>query len=355
MKSKKIFLTFIISTLSIIFIAFLSAFIFVKTQIKPVSSLQEETPVQFEISYGESTKKIATNLQNKNLIKNADLFYYFVRYPKLFDIFEKSDLQKENFVLKSGTYYLSSNMSYSQIIKELSSGQQEFIKIAIPEGHTVSKIARLLEQNQICKAQDFINICIDQNFLQENNISSLSAEGYLFPDTYFLNKNMDSKVVAQLMIKNFFKQISTIPQMQNKTPEELDQIVILASIVEKEYRLANEAPLIASVFKNRLRRNIGLYSCATLVYIITEINGEPHPDRILIEDTKIDNPYNTYKWAGLTPGAISNPGLIALKAAANPPKTNYYFFQVVDVEEGRHVFTSTFEEHKSNHTNYINK
>ena len=91
MKSKKIFFAFIISTISIIFIAFLSAFIFVKTQIKPVSSLQEETPVQFEISYGESTKKIATNLQNKNLIKNADLFYYFVRYPKLFDIFQKSD------------------------------------------------------------------------------------------------------------------------------------------------------------------------------------------------------------------------------------------------------------------------
>ena len=100
MKSKKIFFAFIISTISIIFIAFLSAFIFVKTQIKPVSSLQEETPVQFEISYGESTRKIATNLQNKNLIKNADLFYYFVRYPKLFDIFEKSDLQKEIFVLK---------------------------------------------------------------------------------------------------------------------------------------------------------------------------------------------------------------------------------------------------------------
>ena len=92
--------------------------------------------------------------------------------------------------------------------------------------------------------------------------------------------------------------------------------------MKKEYKVPSEAPLIASVFKNRLRRNIGLYSCATLVYIITEINGEPHPDRILIEDTKIDNPYNTYKWAGLTPGAISNPGLIALKAAANPPKTN---------------------------------
>jgi len=81
---------------------------------------------------------------------------------------------------------------------------------------------------------------------------------------------------------------------------------------------------------------------------ITEIEGRPHPDVILISDTKIDNPYNTYKWAGLPPGPISNPGLIALDAATNTPKTNYYFFQVVDPSQGRHVFTSTFEEHKVN-------
>jgi UPF0755 protein len=82
---------------------------------------------------------------------------------------------------------------------------------------------------------------------------------------------------------------------------------------------------------------------------LTEIEGRPHPDRILLEDTKIDSPYNTYKWAGLTPGPISNPGMVALKAAANPPKTNYYFFQVADANEGRHVFTTTFDEHKASH------
>ena len=131
--------------------------------------------------------------------------------------------------------------------------------------------------------------------------------------------------------------------------EDLFYTVRLASVVEKEYAVVDEAPIIASVFKNRLRRNIGLYSCATIVYILTEIEGRPHPDRILIEDTKIDNPYNTYKWAGLPPGAISNPGLIALDAATNTPKTNYYYFQVVDAEQGRHVFTSSFEDHVENH------
>ena len=83
-------------------------------------------------------------------------------------------------------------------------------------------------------------------------------------------------------------------------------------------------------------------------YIITEIQGKPHPERILTTDTKIDNPYNTYKWAGLTPGPISNPGLTALDAVINTPKTPYFFFQVKDEEIGSHVFTETFEEHKIN-------
>ena len=136
---------------------------------------------------------------------------------------------------------------------------------------------------------------------------------------------------------------------------DLFQTVTLASIVEREYRVEDEAPLIASVFKNRLRRNIGLYSCATVEYILTEIEGRPHPDRILIEDTKIDNPYNTYKWAGLPPGPISNPGMVALRASSDTPKTNYYFFQIVDPAEGRHVFTTSFEEHIESHSLYTKK
>ena len=157
------------------------------------------------------------------------------------------------------------------------------------------------------------------------------------------------------MLDTFFEKAKEIPGFLDKTPEEMYETVILASIVEREYRVEEEAPLIASVFKNRLRRNIGLYSCATVEYILTEIEGRPHPERILIEDTKIDNPYNTYKWAGLPPGPISNPGLVALKASADTPKTNYYFFQIVDPAAGKHVFTTSFEEHIESHSLYTKK
>ncbi len=143
--------------------------------------------------------------------------------------------------------------------------------------------------------------------------------------------------------------------MAEKSEQELYQTVTLASIVEREYRVEEEAPLIASVFSNRLRHNIGLYSCATIVYILTEIEGRPHPDRILLEDTKIDSPYNTYKWAGLPPGPISNPGLVALRASSETPKTDYYFFQIVDAAAGRHVFTTNFEEHIQSHSLYTKK
>ena len=245
-------------------------------------------------------------------------------------------------------------MEIPQILKLLSSGQQEYIKISIPEGFTISKIAELLEENRVCSKNDFINISKDKNLLSKYQIPADSCEGYLFPDTYFFTLGMKTETVICSMLDNFFEKIKTIPNLSEKNPEDLFYTVRLASIVEREYRLEEEAPLIASVFQNRLRYNIGLYSCATVVYILTEIEGRPHPDRILIEDTKIDSPYNTYKNAGLPPGAISNPGIVALNAATNPPKTNYYFFQVADPQTGRHVFTKSFEEHIENH-NLVSK
>ena len=129
------------------------------------------------------------------------------------------------------------------------------------------------------------------------------------------------------------------------SPEEFRDTIILASIVEHEYRIDEEAPLIASVFRNRIRKGIGLYSCATIEYIITEIEGKPHPDIITYKDLKINSPYNTYKWAALPPGPISNPGMVALKAASDTPATNYYYFRLIDPDTGRHAFTENFNEH----------
>ena len=345
MKTKgKVFLII----LCILLLALTAGIVYGHSQISPVNNNDEET-VRIEVQKGDSTYKIAQKLEEAGLIKNQKFFYYFVRYPKLMKFFYPKEPVQEQIVLKSGIYHLQYGLNYAQLVNALSSGQQEYIKVAIPEGKTISQIGEILETAGICQKDDFKQTCHSQKILNKYNIPGESAEGFLFPETYFFTTGMTSEEVAVLMIDTFFEKISTIEGLAEKTPQELYDIVILASIVEREYRVEEEAPLIASVFTNRLKENIGLYSCATIVYIITEIEGRPHPDRVLLEDTKIDSPYNTYKWAGLTPGPISNPGLVALSAAANPPKTNYYFFQVSDSSQGKHVFTSTFDEHKASH------
>lgn len=339
----------ILLSIFIILIAFIAASVsYIKVQLTPVSKGDAKNEVRVEIPYGISVASVGDLLQDNNLIRSSKLFYAIARYPQLKKILFPSE-KTESFALKSGIYYIKDNLNIVQIQTILSSGQQEYIKVSIPEGLTISKIAAILEENRICDSKDFITKAKDEYVAAKYDIPGETVEGYLFPDTYFLTAGMSAESVIQIMIENFYEKIKTVPNLEGKSKGDLFEVVKLASIVEREYRVESEAPLIASVFKNRLRRNIGLYSCATVEYIITEIEGRPHPDRILISDTKIDNPYNTYVWAGLPPGPISNPGLVSLGAATNTPKTDYYFFQIVDPSVGKHVFSTNFEEHIENH------
>lgn len=350
---KKILIIFLIILL-LLTGGILAAAGVVKKMGTPVLLSDDGTKVRFEVPSGMSISEACKKLEAEGLIRNQKLFYYSARYPKLKGFLYGKEAETD-FVMRSGIYYLSPSMNIAEIQETLSSGQQEYIKVSLPEGLTISKIAAELEENRICSAADFISVCKSSDFAAKNGIAGESCEGFLFPDTYFLTAGMSAQTVAQLMLDNFFSKIKEIPSLADVNAAQLYETVTLASIVEREYRVADEAPLIASVFKNRLRRNIGLYSCATVEYILTEIEGRPHPERILIEDTKIDNPYNTYKWAGLPPGPISNPGLIALKACADTPKTDYYFFQIVDPAAGKHVFTTNFEEHIQSHSLYTKK
>ncbi len=338
---NKVFKILILAIVAI-FILFLGSFLFLRQNLKSVTSKQNEFSVKIEVPDNTSVKKIAQILKQNNLIKNQKIFYAAARFPFILKLCFGS---AQSLNLKSGVYTIKSSMNTSEIFKILSSGVQDFIIVSIPEGWTVSKIAKKLQENGVCSAQNFENECKNQNLLQELNISSLSFEGYLFPDTYYFTPKMEAKNVISEMAKNMKNHIETIPELSKLSPEELNQKIILASIIEREYRIPSEAELISSVFTNRLKINMGLYSCATIEYIITEIEKKPHPGIITYEDLKIDSPYNTYKWAGLPPGAISNPGLIALKAAANPKKTNYFYFTLVDAQKGRHVFSKDLQTH----------
>lgn len=314
-----------------------SGFAFLTYELKPVNLSGEEIVKKVRIPSGTSTREAAAILKQEGLIRSDLVFYIAARFHLL--------NEGKPFVLKSGVYTVKDSMSLEEIYILMQSGEQEYISLSIPEGLTMRKIGILLEEKGVCRAEEFINACKSEKLISEYKIPAQSFEGYLFPDTYFFTPDMEAELVVRKLADTFFEKINSVEELCNLEPEKLYYTLTLASIIEKEYRVAEEAPIIASVFSNRLRRNIGLYSCATVEYIITEIEDRPHPDKITYDDLKIDSPYNTYKYAGLTPSPISNPGMVALTAAAKPKKTSYYYFVLTDPVKGTHTFSKDFDEH----------
>ena len=337
MKKKS---SFFIPLLLVLFLLLMFALAFFIYQCSAPASSKNEIEVKIEVPSGMSVQELASLLKEKSLIRSEKIFYLAARYRPLGVLALCPRLS-----LKSGVYYIKSSMNLSKIFSLVSSGAQEYIRLVIAEGLTISKIANKLEEASVCSALDFKNICKDKGLLEEYKISASSLEGYLFPDTYFFTQNMKAEECARIMIKNFFSRIDEIPSAKNLSQENFYQKLILASIVEREYRVKDEAPLIASVFQNRLENGIGLYSCATIEYIITEIQGKEHPGIITYADLKIDSPYNTYKWAALPPTPISNPGLTALRSVFECPKTDYFYFRLIDAQSGRHAFSKDFSSH----------
>lgn len=305
-------------------------FFYLKAESSPRDTDENERTYELEITDGMTARKAAEILYENGIIKNEKVFYLFARFPEIGALVTGAD--KDIFVLKKGIATVHSSQSLVGIYYGLSAGRGRLVQVPIPEGLTVRKIAERLEASGICAADDFKR-------------AAKGDEGFLFPDTYSLSPGMDADAVVKIMKKNFSGKISSIPGLAAADSERQRYIVTLASVIEREYRAEEEAPLIASVFTNRLEHGIGLYSCATVEYVITEVLGRPHPDIITYDDLKIDSPYNTYLNAGLPPGPICNPGLVALKAAAAPAETDYYYFQLMDEDEGRHVFTKTLGEH----------
>lgn len=289
-----------------------------------------ETQILVSIERGRSVNEITTMLEQKNIIRSRLFAYYYTRI--------------KNLSLKAGTYKISAGLKTSDILHTIASGKQESIRVLIPEGLSLSKTATHLQEAGVTSAIEFINAAKDTSVLSEYGLPGKNAEGFLFPDTYFFSYNTPPEEIVKIMIDNFFKKIQEIDNVPTNSTI-LFEKVILASIIEREYRVTKEAPLISSVFVNRLQIGMGLQSCATIEYILTEIQQKPHPSKLTLEDISIPSDFNTYLWAGLPPGPISNPGFIALSAAFTPADTNYLYFRLTDSEEGTHSFSYSLDEH----------
>jgi UPF0755 protein len=201
-----------------------------------------------------------------------------------------------------------------------------------------------MEDMNICPAEDFLAAAGDPATTARYRIPGTSMEGYLYPDTYLFPPGYPAESAVRAMADNFFSRIAEIDGT-DMTPDELNSRVILASIVEREYRRAEEAPLMAGVFSNRLGIGMALQSCATVVYVITEIQDRPHPEILSTRDTEIRDPYNTYIRPGLPPGPICSPGGVALRAAFFPEKSPYLYFRLINEASGEHYFSGTLDDH----------
>jgi UPF0755 protein len=295
---------------------------------------EEEPPVLFTIDKGESYASLAKRLEDVGIIRSELFFRLLGR--------RNGDASR----VKAGTYEIRPGMDATDMLALFVRGQQKLVRVTIPEGLTITRIAAILADKGVTEETAFIRWARSETAADRYEVPGESLEGFLYPDTYFLPPEAEPVRVTDAMIDNFYKRLSTVyPDWEDLDENEFYRRVILASIVEREYRIAGEAPLIASVFYNRLGVNMGLGSCATVEYIITEIQGRPHPDYLTYRDLSIESDYNTYLWAGLPPGPISNPGTVALDAAFNPADTDYWYFLLKDPATGEHYFSEDSSEH----------
>lgn len=236
--------------------------------------------------------------------------------------------------VEAGNYFFHGKNSFVEAVEKLQKGKIDYVRVTIPEGFTINRIAERLEEMGVVTRSEFeeaLNSKSDFYFpVPENNF-----EGYFFPDTYYFFKNEAPVSVINKFLNRFLEKY---PPENYDDKDEFYRKLIMASIIEKEAGHREEMGIISSVFHNRLKRNMRLQSCATIAYLF---NYEK--DYITYEDLRIDSVYNTYRINGLPPSPISNPGRRAMEASYNPEKTEYYYF--VLQENGRHYFSKNYEEH----------
>jgi UPF0755 protein len=294
--------------------------------------VEQDGTALIEVRRGESAQSVGQRLEEAGIIKNR---YFWNLLSRLNPEY-----------IKTGLYRLQIPASQMEIRSLLVSGKQLLTRVTVPEGATLKKAALIFAGAGICEAADFLDAAADPETLALYGVPGKTMEGYLYPDTYLFPRAYPAPRVVKTMADTFFSRLrETQRGSLGMSPEELHERVVLASIVEREYRVAGEAPLMAGVFYNRLRIGMALQSCATVEYVITEVQGRPHPEQLFTRDTEIRDPYNTYIRPGLPPGPISSPGAVALDAAFNPAESDYLYFRLTDPAEGRHYFSRTLDDH----------
>lgn len=293
-----------------------------------------EDVYEIEIPSGSTTNSIGTILEENGIISDAMAFKIATRISGDTDY-------------KAGVYELSPSMSMDEIRDILLKGvSANTVTLVIPEGYTLHDIARTVEENGVCSADAFLEEAahgeFEFAFMDQTLQSDLRLEGFLFPDTYDVYKGDDPHRVIQRMLTRFEEVYGELYESAKDNPVmqqyNVLQITTVASMIQREAFLDADRAPIASVIYNRLNMGMKMQFNTTVEYILGEVRD------LTFADLEIDNPYNTYKYAGLPIGPIANPGRASLEAAMNPADTKYVYFVTSDKGDNSMAFSETYEE-----------
>jgi len=282
---------------------------------------------------GWSTRHIAQALQREGVIRSSAAFL-MLQYAEGLK------------TLKAGEYKFDEPASALEVWRRLVRGDVYARTVVVPEGYNIYDIAAAVEQAGLGSAADFITVAKRDTFLvRELDPDAKTLEGYLFPDTYQFTRIDSLHDIAAAMVRRFRQEAQTIGLLGNP---DMHRIVTMASIVEKETAAPEERPLVASVYYNRLAKNMMLAADPSVIY--AALLAGRYRGTIYQSDLQFDSPYNTYKYAGLPPGPIANPGVASLEAALHPAQSDFLYF--VSDNNGHHRFARSPEEHARNVASY---
>lgn len=308
----------------------------------PVSSHSQ--PVPFKVTTGEGPTEIAGDLQDKGLIRSGDVFNWYLK------------LNNERGVLQAGDFVLNKNMNIPQIVDALQHGKLDQVVVRLPEGIAAKFMAQAVQDAGIGSTKDYLTATQDPAWQSQYDFlgtkpASRDLEGYLYPDTYSLNKGSTAHDLVKAQLDRFGQVLTPDLRQQLKSPTDarpavtIDQVVILASLVDREVNQPAERPRACEVFYNRLQQGIPLGVDATILYAEGRLGGSLTQD-----DLALNSPYNTRKHAGLPPGPIGNPTDSAVKGCVSPEKNDYLFY--FTDKNGQTHFEKTIDQFNSDIQKY---
>ena len=331
---------FIISTL-LLFLFFLAFFVWQGIYLPKEKASREE--IFFLVKRGEGVKEIADNLEDQGVIKSSIFFRIYTA------------LSGEGGNLKAGLYTFSKDMPIPEIMGKMVRGKIVKIKVTIPEGFTLKEIEERINSRfhfqkgeaqykiEDLKVADFQN---EFSFLKDAP-KEATLEGFLFPDTYEFGYEMKVEKIVRKMLENFDKKLlEEIREEIGRQKKTIFEIIIMASLLEKEVRTFEDKKLVSGILWKRLKIGMPLQVDATITYITGK-----KTTKISLEETKIESPYNTYKYSGLPKGPICNPGLESILAAVYPESSDYLYY--LSRPDGKTIFSKTLEEHNIAKAKYL--